>query len=212
MTRSDELVPLFISMLLVAGFVMPALADELQEDIDYLMNVDDFNNEEILDKWKRVVSQGERLYPIVIRKLAASSDPIAVSRLLSIVVESEGDKSTVMPAIRTLARSKAAQESPGTLFHVARSLGEIGGRDDVPVLLELFQHDEERVRINAARALGKIAGPEAIERIREIIEERATNLTREDVRRDYSLLEGYLAIAHLEHRALIQSRARRRGP
>lgn len=192
------------------------LKSDLEAEVQWYMVIDCFMHEEIQARRERLLAHGEALYPIIRRKLKTTTESFGISRLLSLVIAAPGDHSKMLPAIRELVESQAARDDPWVLFHVANTLGKIGGVEDVPVLLELFRFDSgepevgaqlrsHRVRVLAARALADLAGPEAIEPMEQSLQQRAADLSREQIRRDPSFLEGYLAIARIRHRSLIEA-------
>ncbi len=208
---------LVLSTLLMGTVSMggAAVEKDLEHEVQWFMVMDDFMHEERWARAERLIAHGEKLYPIIRQKLQTTTDSFGISRLLSLVIEAPGDHSKMMPAIRELVESQAAKDDPRVLFHVASTLGKIGSKEDVPILLDLFRFDpgtpevealgSHRVRVLAARALADHAGPAAIEPMEQSIQKRAADLNREQIRRDPSFLEGYLAIAHIRYRALIHS-------
>jgi hypothetical protein len=113
--------------------------------------------------------------------------PGAVERLALLLVELEEMRARQL-ACRALAA--AAEDDPGMLFaraagepwYVARNmawvLGRIGHATVVPFLSRWAYHEDERVRVEVARALAKVRVPQSIEILCRMLDDRETRVRR----------------------------------
>ena len=80
------------------------------------------------------------------------------------------------------------------------ALGNIAGIEIQEDIFTLLNDEEEFIRSNSMRTLGKIGDPSTARRIRKILDKKSEGLSEEEMRRDYTFREGEKAIEEIEGR------------
>lgn len=183
-----------------------------KREIEEFLGADDLLDERLVATERRLVAAGERVYPMLADLLSGTNDAVPASRILSVFVESTGDKTIPRKAIirfigRMLMNAKMRNtDHEQNLINAAEALGAIGNHQDSAVLYPLLEHPSEFVRLSAVRALAKIGNAGAAERIETVLERRANGLTAREIENDKSFSEAYEAIGRIKYRALLLSK------
>jgi hypothetical protein len=168
---------------------------------------DDLFDEKLAENRKIIVAHPKAAGPLVMRRLLFPKDAIQLSRATGLLIDMGYDREKIRAALKiALARARSNPKGKSMLTDVAQILGRIGKPEDAEALLPLLKYPDLYVRINAERALGKIAGVETAPKIEQILERRAKGLATEELRKDYSFREGYEAVAKIRYRALLKER------
>ncbi len=80
------------------------------------------------------------------------------------------------------------------------ALGNIAGIEIQEDIFALLNDEEEFIRCNSMRTLGKIGDASTARRIRKILDKKSEGLSEEEMRRDYTFREGEKAIKEIEGR------------
>jgi HEAT repeat protein len=162
----------------------------------------DMMDDTIMANYKQLVDLGPAAYHALSELLDESEDPIIISRIFSVFVESQGDKTNAVSAIKKTLERFSGQEKENIKIQVAAldALGSIGSTKDSAVLYKLIDSENERVRINAMRAIGRIGDVSSIEKIEEYLARRAIRLSENEKKKDYSFSEGQKAMEKIRVR------------
>jgi hypothetical protein len=189
---------------LVVFLAEPSRAQTIEEDVQFFIEIDCDLNPEVNARAAKVVEQGEKLYPAIRMKLEVTRDDYSISRLVSLMLNAPGDRSKLLPDIRALFNSELAEEDPDIKARAIEALGEMGNEEDAPAILELLQHEDDRVRYYAARALERIGTLEHAEQLQKVLNSYAARKTAEELRRDYFFIRGNQSIAAIREQALVK--------
>lgn len=132
----------------------------------------DMLDHEQLNNYNQLVELGGRAYPGLIELLAEVDSSIMVSRIVSILVQSEGDKRQPRAAIKSiLVRFPSGErEDIWCRIFALTALGRIGTIEDVASVTPFLDDADEKVRVNALRTLGLIGDEESAKQIEMRIE------------------------------------------
>lgn len=196
-----------LAIVLLAGAIFASDAEglskqEIKQMMSSVMTLDDLEDEGAIAKWRQIIALGSDAHPALAELLEDAQEPVAISRILAVFVESEGDKSVAVKATKDLlARSKGdKKEKVRTRSFAADALGKIGKADDGRSLYPLLADSNERVRINAIRALAQLGDQHTLERIENFLADKQAKLSKEDQEKDYSVREARKAIETIRDR------------
>lgn len=171
----------------------------------------DMLGQRLVENYQQLVSLGTNAHPALAEILDETSDPIVISRILGVFIESEGDKGVAIAATRKLlAKYQGRQNSDADDVKVAAStcLGQIGKPEDIYSLIPLLDDGDEGVRINALRAIAKLGCESDVKRIQAFLQQRKARLTADEVAKDYSLKEAEKVIEQLKQKVKKDSTSR----
>lgn len=114
--------------------------------------------------YEQIIKMGESAYPALCHELLATKDDIIVGRILSIFIESKGDKTLPLTAIRKLAsiRTGPSKQDTDMRVIVVQALGKMGKPEDAKYLHQQLNDPSDAVQINSIRSLGHIGGKESV--------------------------------------------------
>jgi len=159
--------------------------------------VDMLDPTEVAD-YSRLVNLGDRAYPALVELLVEEQNYIIISRILGVFVESKGDKTAPIQAIRNLLRTNAHWRTSVKMKLVAADvLSKIGDHSDCESLYPLVADDNERVRIVSLRGIAKLGDEECAIRVEAILAPRREQLGPTEAKRDATIDEGQKCVRTL---------------
>lgn len=126
----------------------------------------DMDDEADAGRYSALVEKGEIAYPALIEVIRESNDPIILSRALSILRESSGNKSWVAQELKQIIgelMGRGGKDADKMLMATVEALADIGSEADMQALFPLLEHSSERVRIIAIRSMAWRGGVDAKE-------------------------------------------------
>ena len=145
---------------------------------------------------------GERLFETLVDLLDEVNNPSVVAGMLSLMSETGVRKSELIAVVEEILENGHPAEDDE--YYIAYSaIGRIekfGSERHVDLLLEYVDHEHRRVRIQATKALGAVAGLDAIEKIRAKLDERRRRIGEEEAKKDLVFLNAEKAINKISSR------------
>lgn len=168
----------------------------------------DFEDKKEIERYNKLVSMGERAYPGLVQLLEDTKDRVEpnnrllISTILSVFINSRGDKRVPIEATkRLLAKTKGEEKAAVDIRIIAvMCLGKIGRPEDRECIFSLLEDRDEKVRINALRALSKLGNEGDVKRIQDFLGKRKAQLTDDEIGKDYSLKEAEKVIEELKQK------------
>ncbi len=77
-------------------------SQEIKTLMETVMSLDDLDDDVAIEKQRKLISFGDSAYPVLAELMDKTSDPVAISRILEIFVESKGEKTTAVNATKKL--------------------------------------------------------------------------------------------------------------
>lgn len=144
-----------------------------------------------------LVGQGPLIFSGVISLFQNNTDPMTVGTLAGVVTRMEGDRTSLLPAIRAMA----LRDQPWAREICAALLGEVGTPDDCELLMSLVQDSSARVCMASVKSIAKIGRASDIERLIAMMKNRATSLPEEERSADSLLrqMEGAVQLLRNRH-------------
>ena len=96
---------------------------------------------------QRLIDEGEAGHEAMLAVVRECSDPILVSRALSGLRASSGNKEAVVKEIKSVFEKRLADETTETdmLFALSEALADMGVESDIDTLLPMLSHPVKRV-------------------------------------------------------------------
>lgn len=121
-------------------------------------------------RYKELLSHGEAIHPILAQIASETDDRHTLAVILGTLELSGSQKPAARAIVRSILKRFEKTTGPNAEAlrqHAVRALGSIGTKDDIPVLLPLLESEEEFLRTNAARSLGKLGDETTVAQIDE---------------------------------------------
>jgi HEAT repeat protein len=150
--------------------------------------------------YQRLVDAGPRAHKALAELLNETDDPVLIGRIFSVFAESSGDKTVALSAVtNVLGRYKGhdTPEARKVRIYAAQTLGKIGSAAEMPVLQDMLQDSDERVRVNVIRALSKSDDAERLKILEKFVESRSESSSAEALGRDRSVQEAREAVGRM---------------
>ncbi len=140
-------------------------AEDESSIVELLPRGMDMIDETAAANYRRLVAMGEKAYPALAKELLRTTDATVAGRIISIFVESKGDKTIPRNALRQFYREREAvfQDRNRVRMMIAGGLGKVGERKDAALLQEMLSDPAVPVKVRALRGLAEIGGPESAE-------------------------------------------------
>ena len=207
-----NIILVFVSFCAIMLFCMPVQAQSSpqgtkmnnEEIIALLPRGTDMLDEKDVQRYEQLVKMGATAYPALSSELLNTTDEITASRIISIFVESKGDKTVPRETIRKLVSKWDSSTRHGKAIREvsAEALGKIGTKEDVSVLFSLLDDKDKSVQIQSLRSLAKVGDEQSIQQIRVWIVKRRGSMSREEQDKDSSIHEAERAAEVIQHRSV----------
>jgi hypothetical protein len=151
---------------------------------------------------KRAIAIGPAVLPVLAELLReqagdeSNAAPLMVSRIIVMAQQVKGDQEPIRVVLRDLLRHPDVYVRK----YAVQGLAEMGTGADCAFLLPVLRDPSEVIRVNAALALGRIGDEDVAARIAEILAQRKTGMSPDEIRKDYSFAHGYQAISNIVSR------------
>jgi len=159
-----------------------------------------------------LISYGSAILPqlaeLIEEQAAADVEPrtrIRISRLLGIARRINGKHDPILNVCR---RRLVEHPDPDIRRYAAKYVGAVGTTNECSILLPLLTDDNERVRVNAIRALAELGDQHTLERIETFLANKHAKLSKEHQEKDYSVREARKAIETIKDRLAKAKEAR----
>ena len=152
---------------------------------------------ELWRKAEAIEAAGTNASEAIHEALVAVDDPVTAHNLLIHVQRLPGDKSRYLPAVREMAGRDWRVKKD-----VITTLGVIGTRDDVPLLLKCLNDTDSGVRVAAGIALSKLGDAKTALDMESLLASRAAGKSVEELKKDPGLEAQYAALKNLKIRLL----------
>lgn len=142
--------------------------------------------------YQKLVDAGPRAYNALAELLNETDDPMLIGRIFSVFAESSGDKSVALSAVTNVVgryKDSDTPEARKVRIYAAQTFGKIGSDAEIPVLQDMLQDSDERVRVNVIRALSKSDNEKRLEILEKFIKSRSESSSAEALGRDRSVQE-----------------------
>ena len=150
-----------------------------------------------------LIKIGPQAFPVII-ELMEESQNIRLMGMLGIVLNeykekiTENDRSKAI--LTVLIRLKS--ENAYIRLSAVSALGDIGRRENIQDVLLSYNDKDESVRVSVAEALNKLGDDKTAQEIEKILDKRNWGLKNDDIKKDYSVGSGYLAILTIKYRTI----------
>jgi len=152
------------------------------------------------ERKRELVALGERAYPGLVAWLEETKDRMVVGRILAIFPKLGGDRTLAVAAVKKLLRGEAGTRDRYVYIDGIECLAQIGEVRDCDAIVPLLRSEDQAVRINAARALGKLGDESTARRIEKELDLRRKLLGSEAYGKDLTVKEGLKAIKAIQER------------
>ena len=122
-----------------------------------------YSEKELLN-YETLLHLSDKAYPALCQEMLSANDEHKIGLIISVFIESKGDKTVPLAAIRKLAikRTGSSKEDVEMRVIVVQALGKIGKPEDAGYLHQQLGDASEAVQINSIRSLGQIGGKESV--------------------------------------------------
>ncbi len=192
---------LVISVLPIPVFGESSDSQEIKTLMETVMFLDDLDDSDAIEKQRKLISFGELAYPVFAELMDKTSDPVAISRILEVFIESKGDKTAAVNAVKKLLnRENTGPNNTRINLLAVDSLAQIGTTNDVCAILPYICDPSEMMRISAMRALAILGTTNELVHIEKFLKEQKTKVPYRELQNDKSLHEGRKAIESIYKR------------
>jgi len=133
---------------------------------DLLPKGPDLDDMAEINRFQWLIDQGESVWEAMMAIVRECDEPVIASRALSVLLESKGDKRGVVADLKELMTKRlprADGDEMWLMIDMAKAIAEMGGDEDVDILIPMLDHPRWEVRVNGARFLGWRGGEKALE-------------------------------------------------
>jgi hypothetical protein len=159
------------------------------------------------EKWQanylKLLSYGDRIYPQLHQIADETTDPRVESVIIAIVADGTGDKTVGRLAVkRILTRNLRVENVDGETIRnqAVIVLGKVGTSEDVDTVLSVLEESDERLRINAIRALARLGDAKSKDRISIALDRHASRAELGVEQRERAIREAKVAMKAIDAR------------
>jgi hypothetical protein len=106
------------------------------------------------DNLLQLIAAVDSIYPVLCEELLSTENPRTQAYILAILGKAEKNKDLVLPSVRKyMNRHKDDDPQPDTIFTGIKTLGEIGGSEDVKLLAHFSDSGDDVNRVVAAQSI-----------------------------------------------------------
>jgi HEAT repeat protein len=168
------------------------------ENVIVVFSADDMCDPELGQLSKRISAAGTNILPVLTQALTKNVDSWGAHNMLRFACTLPGDKSSLLPSIRQLARRQGGAQSDAI-----EALGTIGSGEDVPLFLdELSAGVDWQARIAAAVALSKLGDGPTADQMEQVLRDKESNRRRAQHPEEPGLEAQFTALKDLKTRLL----------
>lgn len=195
------IVAMATALLMSVGFCQDGPDKEaIKKKMALLMQGDDWEDKDAIAGFKEIVDLGAAAYPALAELLEATNEPVPVGNILSVFIESKGDKRIAVDATKKLLRREPAETDASVRIEAVNALAQIATTNDASALVPLMADPSEAVRVNVMRALSKLGTTNELVRIEEYLTLRKAQMSQSDLQKDQSFHEAQKALDSVKRR------------